>query len=78
VTIRLLLTMSIVMNLSTKQVDYTNAFAQAELTPEEHIYIEFPHGFKHSRDIKQVLKLNKSLYGLCQSPLRWFEKLVMD
>ena len=69
VTIHLLLTMSIAMNLSAKQVDYTNAFIQAKLKPDEDMYVEFPHGFEHTNDVKQVLKLNKSLYGLCQSPL---------
>jgi hypothetical protein len=75
VVVRLLLTMSIVMGLATKQVDYTNAFAQADLLSSEHVYVEIPKGFEPDCEGDKVLKLNKSLYGLHQSPIRWFDKL---
>ena len=44
-TIKMMTTLSIVMGLKTKEMDYTNAFAQAELCPDEHIYVEIPHDF---------------------------------
>ena len=45
------------MDLSMKQVDYTNAFAQAKLKPDETIYVELLCGFESSSEAKQVLKL---------------------
>ena len=66
-TVRLLLVISIIFNLSSKQVDYTAAFVQAPVT--ENIYVEMPRGYKQPG---KVLKLNKSLYGLKQSPRNWF------
>ena len=58
-TIRLLLILSIHLNLSIMQVDYTSAFLHAALNDE--IYIEMSRGYKVPG---KVLKLNRSLYGL--------------
>ena len=58
-TIRLLLILSIHLNLSTMQVDYTSAFLHATLNDE--VYVEMPRGYKSPG---KVLKLNRSLYGL--------------
>ena len=71
-TVRLLLTLILSNNWTTKQVDYTNAFAQATLNEE--VYIESPRGFSRG-DGKGVLKLNNSLYGLKQAPKTFFDKL---
>ena len=51
---------------ATRQVDFSNAFVQAEL--QEDVYIEVPQGFKDPDGQDVVLKLNKSLYGLVQAP----------
>ena len=72
-TVRLLLTMILSNNWTTKQVDYTNAFAQATL--EEQVYIEPPKGFGFKTNVDRVLHLVKSLYGLKQAPKTFFEKL---
>ena len=69
-TVRLLLVLSIVLNLFTCQVDYTAAFAQAPVTDD--IYVEMPRGFKQPG---KVLKLKRSLYGLKQSSRNWFQHL---
>lgn len=66
-TVRLLLIMSILMNLETKQIDYTAAFVHAEIDCV--VYVEMPKGF--SIDGK-VWRLKKSLYGLAQSPRNFF------
>ena len=58
-TIRLMLVLSIVLNLVTVQVDYMAAFVQAHI--EDEVYVEMPQGF---RQPGKVLKLKKSLYGL--------------
>ena len=72
-TIRLLLVLKGYLGLATKQVDFSNAFAQADV--KEKVYMELPKGFEPPSDGDHVLKLNKSLYGLRQAPLNWFEYL---
>ena len=72
-TVRLLLTLILSKNWTTKQVDYTNAFAQAEL--KEEVYIEPPRGFSRGDHRDMVLKLRNSLYGLKQAPKSFFDKL---
>jgi hypothetical protein len=72
-TVRMLLIVSAVSNLTTVQVDYDNAFAQATL--EENIYLKLPTGCTGKYGDDTVLKLNKSLYGLKQAAICWFDKL---
>ena len=74
-TIRMMLILSLVMDLKTKQVDYSNAFAQAPLKDDEEVYIDLPQGFSAKRPGDYVLKLRSSLYGLAVSPQRWFNML---
>jgi len=72
--VRLMFTLSIILGLKTKQVDYANAFVHANL--KETVYVELPKDFEQdAQEHDVVLKLNKSLYGLKQAPLAWFEKL---
>lgn len=73
-TVRLLLIMSIVHGMYTRQVDYVNAFAQAPLPQNEECYIEMPQGF-HDDGEDTVLMLKKTLYGKSDSPLRFFNLL---
>jgi hypothetical protein len=74
-TVRLLLIMSILLNLETTQIDYTAAFVHAPI--DCLVYVDMPPGFKIEG---HVWKLNKSLYGLAQSPRNYFlytkEKLL--
>ena len=72
-TVRLMLILSIVHGLETRQVDYVNAFAQADL--DRDVFIEIPDGYEHTNDVDCVLKLNKSLYGMTDAPLMFFELL---
>ena len=72
-TIRLLLTTVLTEGWVTRQVDYTNAFVQAEL--REEVYVEYPRMFGAKSGLDCVLKLRKSLYGLRQAPRTFFEKL---
>jgi hypothetical protein len=57
-TVRILLTMVLQECCNTKQVDYTNAFAQAELN--EKVYVEPPKLFEIRSGKDLVLKLLKS------------------
>ena len=73
-TVRLMFTLSIILGLKMKKVDYANAFVHTNL--KETVYVEFPKDFEQdAQEHNVVLKLNKSLYGLKQAPLAWFEKL---
>jgi hypothetical protein len=72
-TIRLLLSTVLTEGWTTRQVDYTNAFAQAEL--KEDVYVECLRLFGPASGKDKVLHLRKSLYGLRQAPRTFFEKL---
>ncbi len=80
-TVRLLLILSIVLNLKTTQVDYTAAFCQAPIDSE--VYISQPRGWQQLNKLglpvefkpDHVLRLNRSVYGLRQSPKNFFEHL---
>ena len=51
-----------------------NAFAQAEIKRD--VFIEIPKGFEHMNEgVDCVLKLNKSLYGMSDSPYMFLELL---
>jgi len=69
-TIRLMLVLEYNLGLCSKQGDITCAFLCASLVKDEAVYIEMPQGFKqYNKNVKaKVLKLNRTLYGLCQSP----------
>ena len=72
-TVRLMLILSMVYGMETRQVDYVNAFAQADL--DEEVYIELPRGYAQEDSEDCVLKLNKSLYGMVQAPVAFFRLL---
>jgi hypothetical protein len=76
-TIRMVMNLAVQRGWATRQVDFSNAFVQAEL--KEEVYVELPEMFRdeHNHGSKDgvVLKLNKSLYGLVQAPLSWYNHL---
>jgi len=63
-TIRLLLILSVILKLETKQDDYTLAFVQVKAEPGT--YIEMPKMFKQDGCI---LELKRNLYGQRDAPL---------
>jgi hypothetical protein len=84
-TVRLMLILSLILNLATRQVDYTAAFLHAPIDEDpdiEHmsaeerrrsgVFVEMPKGFSEPG---KVLKLKKSLYGLKQAPRNFFQHL---
>jgi len=73
-TVRMLLTLTAHEKLHMWLVNFTNAFAQATLN--EQVYIELPQMFDSPNGPDTVLKLNKSLYGLVQAPLSWYNHLM--
>jgi hypothetical protein len=80
-TIRLMFILEVllVLDLKSKQGDVTCAFLHANCGLEETVYVEMPLKFnaKSKNGKRQVSKLNKTLYGLCQSP-RAFWKYITE
>ncbi|RVX11376.1 Retrovirus-related Pol polyprotein from transposon RE1 [Vitis vinifera] len=72
-TVRVLLTLSVQFDWEIRQLDVSNAFLHGILL--EDVYMEQPKGFVNSDFPDYVCKLNKSLYGLKQTPCAWFMRL---
>ena len=73
--LRFMMTISQVLGLNSRSIDFTLAYTQAPIDIE--IYLELPAGFEvEGREkSKFVLRLKKNLYGLKQAGLSWFETL---
>ena len=73
-TVRVLLSLAINLNWSLHQLDVKNAFLNGDL--EEEVYMHIPVGLKTTSNFNEVSILQKSLYGLKQSPRAWFERFT--
>ncbi|KAK4260610.1 hypothetical protein QN277_003703 [Acacia crassicarpa] len=71
-TIQVLLSIAANLDWSLHQLDVKNAFLNGDL--EEEVYMEIPDGVLAPNN--SVCKLNKSLYGLKQSPRAWFSRFT--
>ena len=71
-SIRILLALVAQLNLELAQLDVKTAFLHGEL--EEEIYMTQPEGYTDAGGRNWVCKLNKSLYGLKQSPRQWYKR----
>ena len=72
-SVRLCFILSVILGLSSRQVDYTNAFVQTQV--KSPMFVELPKGFESNGDDDNILQLNKNLYGSRDAPLAWFEAL---
>jgi hypothetical protein len=72
-TIRTVLALAAIEDLELRSVDISHAFTNSDVDAE--IYMTQPEGFEQNGS-KYVCRLNKSLYGLKQSPRLWGEKLA--
>ncbi|GJW59596.1 zinc finger, CCHC-type containing protein [Tanacetum coccineum] len=78
-TIRLLLALTAIHDLVIHQIDVKTAFLNGNLNEE--IYMKQPEGFVMPGHESKVCKLNKSLYGLKQTPKQWhlkFDDVVLS
>ena len=71
-SIRILLAIVSTFDLELEQLDVKTAFLHGEL--EEQIYMSQPEGFIVPNKKDHVCLLNKSLYGLKQSPRQWYKR----
>ncbi|KFD60884.1 hypothetical protein M514_26945 [Trichuris suis] len=71
-TVRTILSVGAVEKLKFQQFDVKTAFLYGTL--EEEVYVRQPEGFEDGTD--RVCRLNRSLYGLKQSPRCWNKRLV--
>ena len=72
-TIRVLLSLAANLDWPLQQLDVKNAFLNGDL--EEEVYMDSPSDFE-SQFSQKICKLQKSLYGLKQSPRAWFERFA--
>jgi hypothetical protein len=67
-----LLSLAVASDLEVDQIDVKTTFLHGDL--DEEIYMKQPEGFTVKDKKELVCKLNKSLYGLKQSPRMWYQK----
>jgi hypothetical protein len=67
-----LLVLAVKLGLQSVQCDITAAFIHGRVPPEEEIYVHQSHGFKQGKGT-EVLCLQRTLYGLCQSPQYFYK-----
>ena len=72
-TMRLLFATSTILNLEVQQMDVKTAFLNEDLN--EIIYMQQQKGFIHKQTHNLICLLNKSIYGLKQSPKMWNESI---
>jgi hypothetical protein len=85
-TVRLVLVLSLLADLKSRQIDYVNAFSQAPADCD--IFMNIPAGFSvHDNTLKftgtsikndnsnYVLRIKKNMYGLRQAGNNWFDAL---
>ena len=60
------------VDLELEQLDVKNSFLHGDL--DEKIYMEQLEGFVQNHNKKFFCRLNKSLYGLRQSPRQWYKQ----
>jgi hypothetical protein len=68
--------LSIASNLGwdLQQLDVNNAFLHGNL--KEEVYMKIPLGFSYEKREGKVYKLRKTLYGIKQSPCKWFDRFI--
>ena len=71
-----MLILQCIIGFQSQSIEFTNAFAQADIPSGEPVFIELPRDFKS--DLGQggvVLRSKKSLYGQAEASRLLYEKL---
>ena len=72
-SIRVVLSVTVSLELHLHQMDVVTAFLNGEL--KEEIFMEQPPGFARGDPAKVVCRLLKAIYGLKQAPRQWYAKI---
>ena len=72
-SLRAILTMAAIQDLELQHMDVKSAFLNGML--KEDIYMAQPEGFAKPEEGHLVCKLERTIYGLKQSPRAWYERL---
>lgn len=72
-TIRAMCALAALKDMEAEHMDVQTAFLNGHL--KEDVYMEIPYGFPLYGVKNKVLKLKKTVYGLKQSPLGWYERI---
>ena len=77
-TIWLMFILEVLLALKPKQGDVTCACLHADLASDETVYVDMHLRFniKSKNGKRQLLKLNKTLYGICQSPRKFWKYIT--
>src|ERR1700676_3512943 len=73
VSIRMILSIAAIEDMEIHQMDVKTAFLNSEL--HEEVHVEQPDGYVTSGSERMVCRLNKTLYGLKQSPRVWWQNI---
>ena len=71
----MMLTLTMKLGLRTKQVDYSNAFVQANIDGDVYCELLTEFSLADGGKSEYVLKLKNIPYGVKQAPLLWFKTL---
>jgi hypothetical protein len=71
-TIRMMMVLAAQMQLHTRAINISSAFACTPMPPEYPVYVELPRDFEEEG---KVFRLKRSLYGLRAAPKLWFDYL---
>ena len=70
-----MLILQCIIGLESQSIEFTNAFAQTDITSRESVFIELPRDFKSDGGQGDVvLILKKSLYGQSEAAHLRYEK----
>jgi hypothetical protein len=68
----MLLALAVQLDLRTRAIDFSNAFATAPMPKGSKVYVEMPRGFEEDG---KVFLLKKSLYGQLDAPRLFYDYL---
>lgn len=71
-SLRLLISLAVSLNWSFDQLDVVTAFLNG--SPDKEIYMDPPPGLQNPSNLK--CRLHQTLYGLKQSPNRWYHRIM--
>ena len=71
-TVRVLISIAVNLDWELLQYDIKNAFLYGDL--KEEIYMQMPPGYENEVTQGKLCRLQRSIYGLKQSPQAWFGK----